>query len=215
MAAEPDFASRPLRWTTIVFAFVLLAVFIRINDFIDVSETALERMNIIQSPTLRLAEKSARSEFSERLTRLAWRRLYWGHLAAQRIADEASPADIDTAWSAYINASADWNSEVMILIVGLGKYYGEKRRDHFEFTILNAFYSYDDALRALRRSHLMLKIRAAQPPEEADRSEVHGLFETFSSRYRDLNIELYDFTLCFEPGKAVKPFCKSGERVRS
>jgi hypothetical protein len=57
MAAEPDFASRPLRWTSIVFAFVLLAIFIRVNDFLDVSETALERMNVIQSPTLRLAEK--------------------------------------------------------------------------------------------------------------------------------------------------------------
>src|SRR5262249_47910923 len=154
------FASRPIRWTSIVFAFVLLAVFIRINDFIDVSETALERMNIIQSPALRLAEKSSRSEFSERLARLAWRRLYWGRLAAQRISDEAPL--IDAAWTSYINTSADWNSEVMIFIVGLGKYYGEKQREHFEFTILNAFNDFDNALRSLRRSHLMLKIRAAQ-----------------------------------------------------
>jgi hypothetical protein len=78
----------------------------------------------------------------------------------------------------------------MILIAGLGKYYGEKRRDYFEFTILNSFNAYHEALRSL-------------------------LFEAFLYHHRDLNNELYDFTLCFEPGKAATPFCKTGERARS
>jgi hypothetical protein len=192
-----------------VTAIFLITIAVRINDFIDFSETALERMNFIKSPTLRLAENTARSDFSERLTRMAWRRLYWGRLAGQRIIDEAPIGDIDVAWSTYINASAEWNTEVMILIVGLEKYYGAARRQFFEGQILNLFNAFDDALRAIRRSGEMRKLRDSQIPTEVDRTEIRGLFDTLKSRTGELNYALYDFIVCFEPGKDVKDLCKS------
>jgi hypothetical protein len=190
-----------------VSAAFLITIFIRINDFIDLSETMLERLDFIRSPTLRLAENTARSNFSERLTRLAWRRLYWGRLAAQRVVDEAPIADIDSGWSAYINASADWNAEVMILIVGLERYYS-KRREVFETKILNLFNSFDDALRGVRRSAIMRKLRASQAPDELERAEAKELFETYLNRYWDLNVALYDFALCFEPVKRANEHCE-------
>jgi len=195
------------RTALFVAAVFVVSAFVRINDFIDFSETVLEHLDLIRSPTLRLAENTARSNFSERLTRLAWRRLYWGRLAAQRVIDEAPISDIDAGWSAYINASADWNAEVMILIVGLDRYYS-KRREVFETTILNSFNAFDDALRRLRRSEIMRKLRGQQVPEQAERAEAVALFDNFRARYNDLNVELYDFALCFEPSKTTKERCE-------
>jgi len=203
-----EVTTRPLGWWGIASLLALAVVLIRINDFVDLSQTVLERVHIIKSPVLRLAENSARSDFSERLARLAWRRLYWGRLAAQRVVDEAPIGDVDAGWSAYINAAADWNAEVMILIVGLQKHYGHERRRYFEDTILNQFDAFDDALRKMRLSGLMRKLRASQTPDELERDQARVLFARFRSRYDDLNAVLYDFALCFEPGKGEQELCK-------
>lgn len=202
--------TRPLGWWGIAALLFVGMVLIRINDFFDFSQTTLERLQIIKSPALRLAENTARSDFSERLTRLAWRRLYWGRLAAQRVADEAPIGDIDAGWSAYINAAADWNAEVMILIVGLQKHYGLERRRYFEDIILNQFDAFDDALRKLRLSGAMRKLRAAQAPDDAEREQVRALFAHFKSRYDELNAVLYNFSLCFQSGKGEQELCKPG-----
>lgn len=210
--------TRMVRWLAglrrtamFVAAVFLITAALRINEFIDATASLLERLNVIQSPTLRLAENTARSAFSERLARLAWRRLYWGRLAAQRVVDEAPLADVDSAWAAYINAAADWNSEVMILIVGLQRHYGEGRRHFFEGEILQRFSAFDDALREVRRSAVMRKLRAAQSVSEPERADIRSIFEAFKSRYEDLNIVLYDFALCFEPGRALRVYCKPGD----
>jgi hypothetical protein len=204
--------TRPLSWWGIAALLFLAMVLIRINDFFDLSQTMLERLQIIKSPVLRLAEKTARSDFSERLTRLAWRRLYWGRLAAQRVVDEAPIGDIDAGWSAYINAAADWNAEVMILIVGLQKHYGLERRRYFEDTILNQFDAFDDALRKVRLSAAMRKLRAAQAPDDVERDQLRVLSTHVKSRYDELNTILYDFALCFQPGKAEQERCQPPSR---
>lgn len=201
MAIEADIRARPLPWFGIFAVIFLVVVLMRINEFVDLSETVLERLEIIKSPSLRLAENTARSNFSDGLTRLAWRRVYWGRLAAQRVADESTLSDIDSAWSSYINASADWNSEVMIFIVGLEKYYGAKRRDLFEQKILRLFNDYDDALRNVRRSRLMAKLRASQVPDAEDRAEMERLFGRVKNRQDELNFAMYEFAHIAMPGK--------------
>jgi hypothetical protein len=201
-----------VRRSALVLSLIALALIaLRINDFIDLSETLLERLNIIKSPTLRLAENTTRSNFSERLTRMAWRRLYWGRLAAQRIVDEAPANDIDTAWNAYINSSADWNSEVMILIVGVERHYGAERRKYFENTMLQRINAFDDALRKLRLSPAMRKLRAMSAPDEPQRAEVQELFSEFKQKYDVLNVSLYNFAMCFEAGKDKSTYCDKSD----
>jgi hypothetical protein len=193
MAGETAMRSRPRFWVGVVGALFLIAIFVRTNDFIDVSETMLERLQFIKSPTFRLAENTAKSNFTAGLTRMAWRRMYWGRLAARRVADEALLADIDAAWTAYINASADWNAELMIFIVGLDKYYGRKRRAYFEETILNLFHDFDGILGDVRRSRMMRKLRTSQAPDETERAEMAVLLERLRSKYGELNLAMYQF----------------------
>jgi hypothetical protein len=201
MADEPSIQRHSLRWVGVITALFLVVVLVRVNEFVDLSETALERLEFIKSPSLRLAENTARSNFSDGLTRLAWRRMYWARLAAQRVVDEAPLGEIDAAWSTYINASADWNAEVMIFIVGLEKYYGSQRRYDFEDKILGSFTELDDALRSVRRSRIMNKLRAPQVPDEADRSEIEKLFANVKAKHTDLNIAMYEFAHIAMPGK--------------
>ena len=61
-------------------------------------------------------------------------------------------------------------------------------------------------------SRVMRKSRAGQTPDDAERDEVSALFTSFKSRYDDLNITLYDFALCFEPGKAQQDLCQPGTK---
>ena len=83
-----------------------------------------------------------------------------------------------------------------------------KRREVFETKILNLFNSFDDALRGMRRSAIMRKLRASQAPDELERAEAKELFETYLNRYWDLNVALYDFALCFEPVKRANEHCE-------
>jgi len=193
MPLQQDMRARPLRWIGIIFVLFLIAIFLRIDDFIGFSERTLVRFDFLKSPAMRLAENTARSNFSDNLTRMAWRRMHWGALAAKRVLDEASLADIDSAWSAYINATADWNAEVMIFIVGLDNYYGPKRRQYFEDSILPLFVKFDGALGKVRRSQMMRKLRASQVPDETEKADVQKLYEDVTSKYDALNIAMYDF----------------------
>jgi len=201
MAVEPNIQRHPLRWLGIIIALFLLVLLVRINEFVDLSETVLERLDVIKSPSLRLAENTARSNFSDGLTRLAWRRMYWGRLAAQRVVDEAPLSEIDAAWSSYINASAEWNAEVMIFIVGLERYYGSQRRYDFEDRILGLFNEFDEALRGVRRSRIMTKLKASQIPGDVDRGEIENLFANVKNKHSDLNIAMYAFAHIAMPGK--------------
>jgi hypothetical protein len=98
MSVEPNVKRHPLRWVGIITALFLVVVLARINEFVDLSETVLERLDFIKSPSLRLAENTARSNFSDGLTRLAWRRMYWGRLAAQLFANvKARHSDLNVA----------------------------------------------------------------------------------------------------------------------
>ena len=193
MSTQQEMRARPLLWIGIIFLFFLIAVFLRVGNFIEFSEETLQRLGFLKSPAFRLAEYTARSDFTEKLTRMAWRRMYWGRLAARRVLDEAPLADIDTAWSAYINASADWNAEVMIFIVGLERYYDAERRGYFEGKLLPLLVEFDEALGRVRRSQTMRKLRSSQIADAADQAEIKRLHGEVASLYDALNLAMYDF----------------------
>ncbi len=193
MSLHQEMRRRPVFWVGIVSVLFFVAIFLRIGDFIDFSRDTLQNFGLLKSQPFRLAEYTNRSNFTDNLTRMAWRRMHWGRLAAKRIQDEAPLGDIDSAWSAYINATADWNAEVMIFIIGLEKYYDLARRLYFEDSVLPLFAGFDEALGNVRRSQVMRKLRASQTPNEADRAEFDRLYMGVTSGYDALNIAMYDF----------------------
>jgi hypothetical protein len=217
-AMAPDAKPRLVRWVSrarraaiVVVGAVLITAIVKFVALAELVKKVTDYLEFTQSPALRLAENTAKSEFSDRLTRMAWRRLYLARLFSQRVIDEAPLGEIDSAWSTYINASADWNAELMILIVGLERYYGAAKSDYFEGTIQIAFAALDDALRALRRSDAMRKLRSAQALEEAERQSARELFDAFLARHSELNAVLYNFARCFEKGNRWRNVCESTE----
>ena len=119
-AMAPDAAPRLVRWVSrarraaiVVVGAVLITAIVKFVALAELVKKVTDYLEFTQSPALRLAENTAKSDFSDRLTRMAWRRLYLARLFAQRVVDEAPLGEIDSAWSTYINASADWNAELI------------------------------------------------------------------------------------------------------
>jgi hypothetical protein len=192
------------RAAIVVFVVFLVTVIIRVDQFVEITGTFLNNVGILKSPMMRFAEKTARSDFSDRLTRMAWRRWYWGTIAARRVVDQGAIPEIDHAWANYMNATAEWNAEIMIFIVGLVSHYNEERSRYFEIKILNSFVNFDKALGSLRP--YLEKLRSSQSLDEAERSEIGKLFAKFQIQAEQLNDELYDFARCFDA--KMKQHCR-------
>jgi hypothetical protein len=77
---------------------------------------------------------------------------------------------------------------------------GRTRYD-FEDKILGSFNELDDALRSVRRSRIMNKLRASQVPDDADRSEIEKLFANVKAKHTDLNIAMCEFAHIAMPGR--------------
>jgi len=88
MSLQQDMRARPVRWVGIIFALFLIAIFLKIADFIDFSRDTLQNFGFLKSQSFRLAEYTNRSNFTDNLTRMVWRRMHWGPLAAKRVLDE-------------------------------------------------------------------------------------------------------------------------------
>ena len=205
MSLQQDMKARPLLWIGIIFVLFIIAAFLRIGDFVEFSTETLRRYGFLKSEATRHAEYTARSNFTDNLTRMAWRRMHWGRFAAKRVHDESPLADIDTAWAAYINASADWNAEVMIFIIGLEHHYDSPRRQYFEDKILRLLPEFDDVLGRVRRSGIMRKMRASQTPDKADRDEIEKLYGEVSLKYMALNDAMYGLANLFREKKIATP----------
>ena len=205
-------APRWLRNVSLAGLFVgILLILTMATNAVSVArliKTMTDFLAFSQHPALRVAEQTAKSDFSDRLTRMAWRRLYWARIFGQRIVDEAPLNEINDAWVRSIEATADWNAEVMIFIVGLQQHYTLKKSRYFEFTILPAFERLDTALRAIRLSDAMRKTRSSQPMTDADRAAVKKLFGDVLDRHQNLNLLLYEFARCFKPDNPEVNVCQ-------
>ena len=105
-------------WVVVVVS-VLLSVVVAGADAAKKVRESLEAFGFAKSGELQLAEDTAKSNFSDNLTRAAWFRLYWADIYAARVQASAKAHDIDAAWTNYIEATAKWNAELMVNIVGL------------------------------------------------------------------------------------------------
>jgi hypothetical protein len=110
----------------------------------------------VRPNALRLAEDDAKGQFSRNLTRAAWRRLFWMRrfvLAAQ--ADFPEQEKNET-WAAYLKALEEWNSDLMVNILTLEKYYGAEKGAEFESSIQRGFGKVHYCLEGLRHPEAKL-----------------------------------------------------------
>ena len=178
-----------------IFAAVLfigIAV-IGIATFTDAVDKILV-FSRLKADALTLARDSARDEFSRRLTRSAWRRLYWSRVYLTRTKLGATLQEREEAWRALLEAAEDWNVNSMIDIDGLDYYYGSKKSEQFEFSIQPKFDTITTSIRTLRYG----TIQRGEDPSEAEIERINDLVDS-------LNVELYVFVRGFRATTVPAP----------
>jgi hypothetical protein len=108
-------------------------------DIADKVFKVSDRFGWTKSEAFVLATSSEKSKFSDTFIRSAYRRLILADLFARRVQDGAPLAAIEEAWKSYVSALIDWNSDLMINIVGLETFYDLRKSAEFETVIQEMF----------------------------------------------------------------------------
>jgi hypothetical protein len=175
-------------------------------DLADKIFKITDRLAWTRSEQIVLAKDSAKSRFSEGLIRAAWKRIFLAEIFARRVSDAASSslyyshsgAEIDDAWKAYIVTLTEWNSDLMINIVGLQEYYDAFKSTDFEGQIQGQFIILDGLLRELRLSTFVKSILSGKSDvTDNDRRELKPVLEAIFDRISDQRKTLYFFVRCF------------------
>lgn len=104
----------------------------------------------IEPDALQLAENNARGQFSRDLTQSAWRRLFWMRRLVLAAEAKFTDQEKNEIWASYLKSLEEWNSNLMINILSLQRYYGSARRQLFERKIQHDFGEIHYCLEALR-----------------------------------------------------------------
>jgi hypothetical protein len=153
-----------------------------------------------------LADRSAKSTFSDQLAERAWRRMFWANNFRARVENVAPLTDIDASWKSYIDADADWNANIMIAIVGLRRYYDEKRSARLEGPIQTLFANLDAQLASLRNSEVVRALREGRSAADPERQAAKAASGEVVDALDKVNRELYALVRCIRP-----PNDKSGD----
>jgi hypothetical protein len=203
---EPKWLEKVKRTGPYALALVVGAMVAELGNLADIIGKSYDRLKTPEAFVL--AENTAKSQFSDQLAQRAWRRIFWADNFRARVINRAPIPDIDASWKAYIDSDADWNANVMISIVGLDRYYGTKRSQYFEDTILSLFLQLDNGLAALRRSDTVNELRAGTEPTAAQMIEATALGETVKKTSDTLKLELYVLVRCFAPANRYQNLCE-------
>lgn len=184
-----------------VFAGVFFAAGMFVAQFTNIAESIgkLYDRYFKEPEAFVLADKSAKSAFSDALAQRAWRRLFWANNFRARVVNAAPLADIDASWKSYIDADAEWNANLMIAIVGLDRHYDSKRSEHLEGTIQDLFSKLDEELFSLRNSSLVNSLRDGRKPNDQERNAAKALSDGAKAAYERVNAELYELVRCISP----------------
>src|SRR3569832_120064 len=158
-----------------------------------------DRLGITQSEAFQLADNSSKAQLSEQLIEGAWNRLFFANLFAYRIEDKAPLSDIDEAWKEYVESDARWNSNVMKYLVGLDRYYGEKKSRWFEQDVQSEFSSLDTALRALHSSTYLARVRQLAETRKTDLDAAISLAQRIHAIHDRTQTLMYIFVRCITP----------------
>ncbi|WP_457811349.1 hypothetical protein [Sinorhizobium meliloti] len=164
-----------------------------------------DRLGWTQSEAMTLARNTEKSKFSDQLIRSAWKRLFLAERFSRRVLDGAPSAELTKAWSDYLQALLEWNTDLMVNIVGLETYYDQHKSFVFEHEIQDKFAAVDQAVRLLYLSpytQSAIYQTASVILEKPDQlgAEVFRLTD-------DARASLYVFVRCFSKGDRSQSYC--------
>lgn len=187
---KPKTTMSALRDNRYVAAFVLIAAIVGgLAKFSDDVDKLLVKVGF-RSDALSLTQPGGRDELSREITREAWRRFFWARAYLTRVKSNAAIAEQDDAWHKYIDATAEWSSNIMIFILGVDRYYGYEKSAELENKLQNDFNAINDALRA---------VRYKKPNVSPNELESNLAFAY--SAVDNANVDFYRFVSAFEKGQ--------------
>jgi hypothetical protein len=128
-------------------------------------------------------ESKSKGAFSLQIVSTAWKRLFWTRNVIERIHLKAPQHEVEVAWGEYIEASEEWNTQLMGNLQLLEHYYpGSGKRKVLEQEIQPLFGSINEEL-----------IRIIYSPYPAKSQPTPKQLEHLKSRVDDLNRRLYKF----------------------
>ncbi|MGY6123755.1 hypothetical protein ACW9YQ_34545 (plasmid) [Paraburkholderia strydomiana] len=157
------------------------------SDSVDKLLVALK----VRPDALSLAREGQRDDVSRQLTARAWRRFFWARAYLARVGRGAvvPDAEKDEAWHKYIEASAEWNSNIMIYILAVDRFYGHGKSAELEGSLQQSLGAMADRLVAVRYP-------APNRSESQQRADIAAATASIDAA----NSGFYAFVTGFQPG---------------
>jgi hypothetical protein len=211
--SEPKWMSTLRRSWPVAILVTLVAVFAGIKDISEGYEKLLVTLHL-KPAALDRAQDTARGQFSDNLTRAAWKRLFWTRRYASSIEFKMSEADIAEIWEGYMAAVEEWNDNIMVNILGLRHYYGNMKRIEFEDGIVPFVNSIHECILKMRfpaaykdETNRLCKFPRYDNPLPPNTQAILGAVNS-------LNSQLYCFVTWLDTkGESCKVFTDTGYQI--
>ena len=187
-------------WPFIVIT-LLVAFFAGLETVAKGLERTLVLLHLKEETALELAHDTARSQFSDALTRLQWRRFYWTQRYVSALAFELPGHDQAEIWKSYLTTVEEWTTNSMVNILGLESYYGPTKRNDFELGIMRQFAELHDCLLRLKYpEHYRQRLDRSCKTTTTRLAAYEPTIGEIQNAIDALNLQLY----CFAAGLSQK-----------
>ncbi|MCO5963703.1 hypothetical protein [Sinorhizobium meliloti] len=176
-----------------------------ILDLSDKIWKVSDRLGWTQSEAMTLARDTEKSRFSDNLIRSAWKRLFLADRFSRRVLDGAPSVEVLSAWNNYLQALLEWNTDLMVNIVGLEGYYDMHKSIVFEVEIQAKFAAVDQAIRQLYLAPYTQGV-IYQTANVATGKPLQLGADVFKAT-DDARASLYVFVRCFSKGDRSQSRC--------
>src|SRR6266850_78272 len=95
---RPAWLEKVRHYSMVVAISFAVSVIVAGAEAVTKFHEALQVFGLARSEALDLAESTTKSNFSDRLVRVVYTRLYWAEVYATRIQNKGSKDDVDVAW---------------------------------------------------------------------------------------------------------------------
>jgi hypothetical protein len=175
------------RW--VAFIIVVAAIATGLSQFSDAIDKLLVAVHLREN-ALSLTKDGQRDDMSRQLTQIAWQRMSRAMSYLTRVKGCRSEAEQNDAWNRYIDS---WNTNVMVFILGVERYYGHTKSLVFENDLLRSFNMLGDKMIAVRFQKLEDMCVSGKPTNAS-----LLLIDNAAGMREQLNKQFYLFVSGFE-----------------